>query len=69
MAELDARRAEVLANAAKLIQRQIRTHLIRKQFIILRRATIQFQKFWRGELLNMPPHPQKTQTHPKAHRF
>jgi len=50
MAELDARRAEVLAKAAKLIQRQIRTHLTRKEFITLRKATIHIQKIWRGDL-------------------
>ncbi|XP_078159756.1 myosin-12-like isoform X2 [Carex rostrata] len=50
MAELDARRAEVLASAARLIQRQIRTHLTRKQYIILRKAVIQLQKFWRARL-------------------
>lgn len=48
MAELDARRIEVLANAARLIQRQIRTYLTRKEFIILRKATIKIQKLWRG---------------------
>ena len=52
MAELDARRIEVLANAARLIQRQIRTHLTRKEFIILRKATIQMQKHWRGLLFS-----------------
>ncbi|TXG55731.1 hypothetical protein EZV62_017044 [Acer yangbiense] len=50
MAELDARRTEVLANAAKCIQRQIRTHLTRKEFIALRRATIHMQKHWRAQL-------------------
>ncbi|KAL0925889.1 hypothetical protein M5K25_004263 [Dendrobium thyrsiflorum] len=50
MAELDARRLEVLANAARLLQRQIRTHLIRKQFLILRNATVKIQKLWRGWL-------------------
>jgi myosin-5 len=48
MAELDARRTEVLANAARRIQRQIRTHLTRKEFITLRRSTINVQKLWRG---------------------
>lgn len=51
MAELDARRAEVLANAAKLIQRQIQTYISRKEFIALRRATIHTQKIWRGYAL------------------
>ncbi|KZV31159.1 myosin-12 [Dorcoceras hygrometricum] len=50
MAELDAHRAELLARAAKCIQRQIRTHLTRKEFIILRKATIHIQKLWRGWL-------------------
>ncbi|KAL7158252.1 hypothetical protein ABFS83_02G130000 [Erythranthe nasuta] len=53
MAELDARRAEVLAHAAKRIQRQIRTHLTRREFIILRRATINIQKLWRARLARM----------------
>ncbi|WMV10960.1 hypothetical protein MTR67_004345 [Solanum verrucosum] len=50
MAELDARRTEVLAHAAKRIQRQIRTYLTRKEFIALKRATIHFQKLWRAQL-------------------
>ncbi|KAL5549552.1 hypothetical protein UlMin_004783 [Ulmus minor] len=50
MAELDARRTEILANAAKRIQRQIRTYLTRKEFISLRRATIDLQKYWRAKL-------------------
>ncbi|KAK9125622.1 hypothetical protein Scep_014468 [Stephania cephalantha] len=50
MAELDARRIEILANAARTIQRQIRTHLTRKEFVSLRRATINSQKLWRAQL-------------------
>ncbi|KAF3793945.1 Myosin-11 [Nymphaea thermarum] len=50
MAELDARRAEVLNRAAKTIQRQIRTHIARKEFIALREATIIIQSIWRGNL-------------------
>lgn len=50
MAELDARRAEVLANAARRIQRQILTYLTRKEFIALKKATIHFQKLWRGNV-------------------
>lgn len=53
MAELDARRTEVLASAAKQIQRTIRTHLTRKEFIALRRATISMQKHWRGYPLSL----------------
>lgn len=48
MAELDAWRAEVLSSAAKTIQRRIRTHIARKQFIALRKATIIVQSIWRG---------------------
>ncbi|XP_062084436.1 myosin-9 [Humulus lupulus] len=50
MAELDARRSEVLSSAAKTIQRRIRTHQARKQFIALRKATIVVQSIWRGRL-------------------
>jgi len=50
MAELDARRAEVLSNAAKTIQRRIRTHIAREQFIALRKATIIVQSICRGRL-------------------
>ncbi|GMN53056.1 hypothetical protein TIFTF001_022196 [Ficus carica] len=48
MAELDARRSEVLGNAARIIQRQIRTHIARKEFIALRGAAIQLQSYLRG---------------------
>ncbi|KAG6395092.1 hypothetical protein SASPL_145684 [Salvia splendens] len=50
MAELDARRAEVVAHAVRRIQRQIRTHLTRKEFIILRKASINIQKLWRARI-------------------
>lgn len=49
MAELDARRAEVLSNAAKTIQRRIRTHIARKRFIAMRQATVVLQSLCRGE--------------------
>ena len=51
MAELDARRAEVLGNAAKKIQRQIRTYIARQEFISLRKAAIQLQSCWRGNFM------------------
>ncbi|GAB4855374.1 hypothetical protein Ancab_023997 [Ancistrocladus abbreviatus] len=50
MAELDTRRAVVLSNAAKAIQRRIRTHNARKQFIALRVATICIQSLSRQRL-------------------
>lgn len=53
MAELDARRAEVLGNAAKIIQRQIRTYMLRKEFVSLRQAAIQLQSCWRGTFLSV----------------
>ncbi|KAK6139637.1 hypothetical protein DH2020_026621 [Rehmannia glutinosa] len=48
MAELDARRAEVLGNAARTIQRQIRTYIARKEFASLRQAAIRLQSCWRA---------------------
>ncbi|XP_042385114.1 myosin-11-like isoform X1 [Zingiber officinale] len=50
MAELDALRAEVLNRAAKTIQNQIRTHILQKQFIALRKAAIHVQSLWRRRL-------------------
>lgn len=50
MAELDARRSEVLGRAAKIIQRQIRTHIARKEFLRLRSAAIHLQSCWRAKL-------------------
>lgn len=50
MAELDARRAEVLGNAAKTIQNQIRTHITRKRFVALRMASVLLQSLCRGDL-------------------
>ncbi|CAL9157727.1 myosin-17-like [Musa acuminata AAA Group] len=50
MAELDARRAEVLGRAARTIQRQIRTYIARKDFLKLRKAAIHLQSLWRGRL-------------------
>ncbi|KAF5746964.1 Myosin family protein with Dil domain [Tripterygium wilfordii] len=50
MAELDALRAEVLSNAAKTLQRRIRTHIARKRFIALQKASILLQSMCRGRL-------------------
>ncbi|KMT04856.1 hypothetical protein BVRB_7g170250 [Beta vulgaris subsp. vulgaris] len=47
MAELDARRAEVLGNAARKIQRSIRTYIARKEFVALREFAIQLQALCR----------------------
>ncbi|KAJ6842201.1 myosin-17-like [Iris pallida] len=50
MAQLDAKRADVLGKAARTIQRQIRTHMARKEFIMLRKAAIILQSCCRGKL-------------------
>ncbi|KAI3762096.1 hypothetical protein L1987_52519 [Smallanthus sonchifolius] len=50
MAELDARRTEVLSTAAQIIQRRMRTHIAHKQFIETRKGSIVLQSFCRGRL-------------------
>ncbi|KAK8463506.1 hypothetical protein SEVIR_1G372100v4 [Setaria viridis] len=50
MAELDARRNEVLGHSASLIQRKVRSFLAQKSFIALRRSALQIQTVCRGEL-------------------
>lgn len=56
MAELDARRAEVLGNAARTIQRQIRTYIARKEFIAFRQAAIRLQSHSRGIFFSLLKH-------------
>lgn len=51
MAELDARRAEVLGSAAAIIQRRIRTHIAHRQINALRNSSIFLQAFCRREPL------------------
>ncbi|PIN26506.1 Myosin class V heavy chain [Handroanthus impetiginosus] len=50
MAELDARRADVLGNAARTIQRQICTYIAGKDFVLLQQTAIQLQSCWRAIL-------------------
>lgn len=50
MAELDARRALKLSNAAKTIQRKIRTHIARTHFLALQKSAICIQSLCRGLL-------------------
>ncbi|AQK76168.1 myosin2 [Zea mays] len=50
MAELDARRNEVLGRSASMIQRKVRSFLAQKNFIALRRSALQIQTVCRGEL-------------------
>lgn len=50
MADLDAQRSEVLGNAARVIQRKVRTFLAQKELKTLRKAVICVQAHWRGKL-------------------
>ncbi|XVF80928.1 hypothetical protein PTKIN_Ptkin15bG0114700 [Pterospermum kingtungense] len=50
MAELDACKATVLGKSAKVVQKQIRSHLTRKRYVGMRRASIRIQTAWRGKL-------------------
>nr|GMD12172.1 myosin-9-like isoform X1 [Ipomoea batatas] len=50
MAELDARRAQKLSNAAKKIQRKIRTHIARKYFLALQKSAVTLQSSCRGRI-------------------
>ncbi|KAL1203215.1 Myosin-14 [Cardamine amara subsp. amara] len=50
MADLDARRNEVLGRAASSIQRKFRSYLSRKTFMMLRNAAINMQAVCRGQL-------------------
>ena len=48
MADLDARRSEVLGRSANIIQRKVRSYLSRRSFISLRLSAIQLQAACRG---------------------
>ncbi|CAA2998159.1 myosin-6-like [Olea europaea subsp. europaea] len=50
LAELDARRTEVLGRSASIIQRKIRSHMAQKSFMLLRQSAIRIQSVCRGEL-------------------
>ncbi|KAF5195221.1 Myosin [Thalictrum thalictroides] len=50
MAELDARRSDVLGRSACIIQRKIRSYLSRRSFIKLRLSAIHIQAACRGQL-------------------
>ncbi|XP_073292332.1 myosin-6-like [Primulina huaijiensis] len=50
LAELDARRTDVLGRSASIIQRKIRSYMGRKSFTLLRRSAILMQSVCRGEL-------------------
>lgn len=47
---LDSRRADVLDNAVKRIQRQLRTFVARRDFVSTRAAALGLQAFCRGQL-------------------
>lgn len=48
MAELDARRTEVLGKSASIIQRKMRSYMAHKSFTVLRRSAILIQSVCRG---------------------
>ncbi|KAE8734661.1 Myosin-9 [Hibiscus syriacus] len=50
MAELDAKRAEILNSAARIIQGRICTHISRKRFLAMRKASVDLQSICRGRL-------------------
>ncbi|KDP21335.1 hypothetical protein JCGZ_21806 [Jatropha curcas] len=50
MAELDAHRARVLRNSATVIQRHAKTRATRKNYVLMRQASIHIQSRWRGKL-------------------
>ncbi|XP_057549511.1 myosin-6-like isoform X2 [Amaranthus tricolor] len=50
MADLDARRTEVLGRSASIIQRKVRSYLARRSFILLRRSAVHIQALCRGQL-------------------
>ncbi|KAJ4841160.1 hypothetical protein Tsubulata_016923 [Turnera subulata] len=50
MAELDARRTEVLGRSACIIQRKVRTFICRKRFILLRQSAIVIQTICREKV-------------------
>ncbi|KAG8389237.1 hypothetical protein BUALT_Bualt02G0208000 [Buddleja alternifolia] len=50
MADLDARRALKLSNAAKTIQRKVRTYIARRHFVALQKAAVCMQSACRGRL-------------------
>ncbi|TQD74336.1 hypothetical protein C1H46_040131 [Malus baccata] len=50
MAELDARRSEVLGRSASIIQRKVRSYLAKRSFILLRLSAIRLQAACRGHL-------------------
>ncbi|XP_021814769.1 myosin-11 isoform X2 [Prunus avium] len=51
MAELDAKRALMLGDSAKVIQRRGRTHITRRKYVSIQEASICVQSFCRGELV------------------
>ncbi|CAN8254295.1 unnamed protein product [Cochlearia groenlandica] len=50
MAELDAHRTRVHGEAARMIQGQVRTRLTRERYVIMRRASVNIQANWRGNI-------------------
>lgn len=51
MAELDARRSEVLGRSASIIQRKVRSYLAKRSFVLLRISAIRLQAACRGKFV------------------
>ena len=49
MEELDARNVKVFGESAKVVQKQIRSHLTCKHYVGMCTASIRVQTAWRGE--------------------
>jgi len=50
LADLDAMRGEKLNSAARVIQRGVRTCLLRRRFLLMRAGAVKAQSIWRGNL-------------------
>uniref|UniRef100_A0A7N0RAB1 Uncharacterized protein n=1 Tax=Kalanchoe fedtschenkoi TaxID=63787 RepID=A0A7N0RAB1_KALFE len=50
MAELDLRRSAIRNNAANVIQKHVRGHIARREYIVMRKSSIHLQSAWRKRL-------------------
>ncbi|CAN1278923.1 XI-2 [Linum perenne] len=51
MAQLDARRTEVLGRSATIIQKKVRSYYCRKKYVLLRQSAIEIQNVCRGQIV------------------
>lgn len=52
MADLDALRSKILGKSASIIQFKIKSCIVRKKYVSVRKASIRIQSFWRGKWIN-----------------